>query len=289
MSQHTNPDNPIGIFDSGLGGLTVLSPLIEHLPNEATIYLGDIARTPYGDRSPAEIRKFALQGLEFFIRKNVKALVIACNSASSVALPELHSRAPFPIFDVIAPGARMASQCSRSRAVGVMGTAATINSDTYLYELKSVDINLSVHQVPCPRLAPLIEMTDISTPEYIKAVRDYVQELPLHDIDTLILGCTHYPLIRDVIQAVVGDDMRMIDSGEATAEFLGQELTELGLLRNSHTKSLRDFYLTSHGSEPHTASFKEQAERFLGMVVPQVKQTSLGETGAATSAAGVGQ
>lgn len=287
MNQYTNPDNPIGVFDSGLGGLTVLSPLLKHLPQEATVYLGDVARTPYGDRSPAEIRKFALQGLEFFKRKNVKALVIACNSASSVALPELHAQAPFPIFDVIAPGARMAARCSRSRAVGVMGTVATINSDTYLYELKSADINLSVHQVPCPRLAPLIEMTNISVPEYVTAVRDCLQTLPLHEIDTIILGCTHYPLIKNVIQAVAGDDMRMIDSGEATAEYLEQELTERGLLRKSDIRGVREYYLTSDGSESQTDSFKKQAERFLGMVVPQVTQISLGGTGAATSAAGV--
>lgn len=287
MNQNLNPDSPIGVFDSGLGGLTVLSPLIQHLPQEATVYLGDVARTPYGDRSPGEIRKFALQGLEFFKRKNVKALIIACNSASAVALPELHAQAEFPIFDVIAPGARMAARCSRSRAIGVMGTVATINSDTYLYELKSADVNISVHQVPCPRLAPLIEIPNISAPEYLTAVRDCLQNLPLHDIDTLILGCTHYPLIRDVILAVAGDDMRIIDSGQATAEHVEQELTERGLLRKSATAGEREYYLTSRGSAQYTARFKKQAERFLGMVVPHVKLISLGGTEATTSAVGV--
>ncbi len=289
MNQRLNPDSPIGVFDSGLGGLTVLAPLIQHLPQEATLYLGDVARTPYGDRSPAEIRKFALQGLEFFMRKNVKALVIACNSASSVALPELHAQAPFPIFDVIGPGSRLAARCSRSRAVGVMGTVATINSDAYLYELKSSDINISVHQVPCPRLASLIEMTNISIPEYITVVRDCLQNLPLRDIDTLILGCTHYPLIRDVIQAVAGDEMRMIDSGQATAEHVEQELTERGLLRKSAIAGEREYYLTSRGSGQYTARFRKQAERFLGMIVPHVKQISLGGTETMKSAASASQ
>ncbi|HSH00381.1 MAG TPA: glutamate racemase, partial [candidate division Zixibacteria bacterium] len=188
---------PIGVFDSGLGGLTALGPLIERLPAESTIYLGDLAHTPYGDKTPEEISRYAVEGYEFLAERGIKALVVACNSASAVALPALHACAQVPIFDVVNPGSVIAERHSRSRAIGVVGTAATVASQAYVLELKSIDINLTVHQAACPQLAPMIERDISGVETYLEIVRDCLRGLPLHDIDTLILGCTHYPLIRD--------------------------------------------------------------------------------------------
>ncbi|MFQ5606873.1 MAG: glutamate racemase [Candidatus Zixiibacteriota bacterium] len=270
MKAQTLTDRPIGVFDSGLGGLTVLAPLLENLPSEATVYLGDLARTPYGDRTPEEIRRFSLQGVEFFTRRNVKALVVACNSASAVAMSDIISRAPFPVFDVVTPGSRLAASCSRSLAIGVMGTSATVSSQAYVYELKSLDINLSVHQVACPRLAPLIEDGRLAMSEYLPEVRACLQALPMGDLDTLILGCTHYPLIRGAIRAVVGDEIRLIDSGDATAEVVERELTERRLLRTSPIGGAHEYFVTSRDSHPDTERFRLQAKRFLGRKVPAV-------------------
>lgn len=274
MSDDQN-NRPIGVFDSGLGGLTVLAPLIDRLPNESTIYLGDLERTPYGDKKPQDIIKYAVEGVEFLLSQNIKALVIACNSASSVALPDIFARSTVPVFDVIAPGAKMAIKHSRSRAIGVLGTDATINSDVYSLELKSQDVNVSVHQKACPKLAPMIERGSAGVDAFLSIVRDYIRGLPFDEIDTVILGCTHYPIIKEVFNAACGDEVRLVDSGHATAEHLASELQERGLLTNATTPGEHRYFVTTASDNPATDRFHTLAERFLGRSIDQLDTVNL--------------
>lgn len=279
-----NRNKSIGVFDSGLGGLTVLSPLIQILPRESSVYLGDLARTPYGDKRTEEIKRYAAECVDFFTARDIKALVVACNSASSVAIPEILSHVNIPVFDVITPGARLAAKVSRNRSVAVVGTSATIRSEAYVRELKSCDINLAVFQTDCPALVPLIERGVSGVAPYLEAVRECLRKLPLQDIDTLILGCTHYPLIADVFRAVCGDDIRLIDSGVACAEAVESELRELDLLADEKATATHECFVTGGDTAEGKNGFQQRAQRFLGMDVPEVNVIRLNETSATKSA-----
>lgn len=274
----------IGVFDSGLGGLTVLSPLIQILPHESSVYLGDLARTPYGDKPTEEIKRYAAECVDFFAGRDIKALIVACNSASSVAIPEILSHVNIPVFDVITPGARLAARLSRNRSVAVVGTSATIRSEAYVRELKSSDIDLTVFQTDCPALVPLIESGVSEVTPYIEAVRECLRKIPLQDIDTLILGCTHYPLISEVFRAVCGDDIRLIDSGVACAEAVEIELRELDLLADEEATVTHEYFVTGDNTAEGENGFRQKAQRFLGMDVPEVKVIRLREISESKSA-----
>lgn len=207
----------IGVFDSGIGGLTVVRALLERCPEQDIIYLGDTARTPYGSKSRDTIVKYCLNNAEFLIRHGAKLIVIACNTASSYAYDALSSAFRLPVFEVIGPGCRLAVQRSRQRRIGVIATRATIASGIYEKRIKAVAPEAKVFTTACPLIVPLVEEGWGRKPETAMIVRKYLAGLKSKQIDTLILGCTHYPVIRDLIQRKIGRRVRLVDSAEAVA------------------------------------------------------------------------
>lgn len=212
----------IGIFDSGLGGLTVLRVLAQKFPNESFCYLGDIARLPYGNKSPETIKKYGLQILRFLKERNVKAVVIACNSASTIFLDE-HEWEGMPILNVIAPGCEAALSASEDKRIGVLGTAATVHSHAYKKTLLDSDDQASIIEKACPLLVPLVEEGLVNDAITQAVIERYVSEIKEAAIKTVILGCTHYPVLKEDFHAVLGRDVTLIESGEV----LTQRLNEL--------------------------------------------------------------
>jgi len=222
----------IGIFDSGIGGLTVLKALKEALPEESFIYLGDTARLPYGTKSPETIRRYLQQNMAFMERRGVKALVVACNTASSVLAEVAAQR--FPVFGVVEPGANAANRASRNRRIGVLGTNATVSSNAYAKVLHRLDAALEVTQTACPLLVPLVEEGWEDDPITREIVKRYL-EAPLDaGVDTLILGCTHYPVLKRVIQELVGPQVTLVDSAQEIARRLQTDLREGRIASGNH-------------------------------------------------------
>jgi glutamate racemase len=230
-------DRPIGVFDSGVGGLTVLRELRRQLPNESTIYLGDEARMPYGPREPAEVVGFTREAMRWFAKADCKLVVIACNTATSVALEAVRDEFPVPTIGVIRPGAAAALTATARRAVGVLATVLTVRSGAYVRALRDLDPLVDVAQQACPKLVPLVEEGKAESPEALAAVREYVEPLLTEGgvvrpvVDTLLLGCTHYPLLRDAIEKVAGRDVRVVDSATTTALAVREVLASHRLTR----------------------------------------------------------
>ncbi len=212
----------IGVFDSGIGGLTVLQELCHQFPHTDFVYLGDTARLPYGSKSPATIRKYAEQNLDFLLRQNVQALVIACNSASTQMMDSQYRG--IPLFNVITPGAKKALSKSQTKKIGILGTRATINSQAYEKALKALDPNVQCFSQACPLFVPLAEEGWLDDPVTNLIVFRYVQPLLKYQLDTLILGCTHYPLLAKPIQSAIGFSTLLVDSGSSVAELLKEQL-----------------------------------------------------------------
>lgn len=221
--------SPIGVFDSGLGGLTVARAIQTQLPRESLLYVGDTARVPYGPKSPDTVRRYALQIGTWMVEQGVKAVVVACNTATAHALPALADVLPVPVLGVIAPGATAAVQASRSRAIGVIGTSGTIASGAYTRAITALAPDAVVHGVACPLFVPLIEEGMTTHPATRLIAEDYLAPLQQAGVDTLVLGCTHYPLMRRVIADVLGPGVTLIDSAEETARALRRVLDESGL------------------------------------------------------------
>ncbi len=207
----------IGVFDSGIGGLTVVRALLEELPSRDIIYLGDTARTPYGNKSADTIIKYSLKNTQFLLDKGARLIVIACNTASSYAFGAVSANYDLPVFEVIGPGARQAVERSRKMRIGVIGTRATIASGGYERAIKHLKPEASVTASPCPLLVSIVEEGWISKPETAMIVRKYMHPLKTRQIDTLILGCTHYPVLRNVIQRKIGKRVALVDSADAIA------------------------------------------------------------------------
>lgn len=262
--------NPIGIFDSGIGGLTVVKALMEQLPHENLIYFGDTARVPYGSKSTQVIREYALQDTEFLLSKNVKLIVVACNTVSSVALDVVKKRANLPVIGVIQPGAEAAINTTKNKKVGVIGTLATILSNTYAHTIRQIDPSIEVFSKSCPLFVPLAEEGFIEHKATELIAKEYLFELKLKKIDTLILGCTHYPILSKVIKKVIGENVKLIDSGKCTAEQVEKLLYETGLKNLSKLKANVEFYVSDI---PH--KFTEIGERFLGKKMGRVKVVRL--------------
>ncbi|WP_226036496.1 glutamate racemase [Aquibacillus saliphilus] len=211
-------DQPIGVIDSGVGGLTVASELMRQLPKEQLIYLGDTLRCPYGPRPKEEVIKYTWEMVNFLLKKNIKILVIACNTATAFTLEQLRTELTIPVIGVIQPGARAAIKMSQNMRIGVIGTEGTINSNAYPQALKAINSTIRVNDLACPRFVPMVEDGILFGPDAYKVVSETLKPLKeKNHIDTLILGCTHYPLIRDIIQEVIGDHVNVISSGEETA------------------------------------------------------------------------
>jgi glutamate racemase len=259
---------PIGVFDSGLGGLTVLSELTRLLPNEDTIYVGDTARVPYGTKSPEVIRRYAAEVALFLMRRRVKMLVAACNSVSSVALPGL-KKLPVPVLGVIEPGARAAVRATRNHRIGVIGTPATIRSQSYKRE--SRDPLASVVSQACPLFVPVVEEGWVDRPAALSIAREYLKPLQSARIDTLVLGCTHYPLLKKVIRKVMGRGVMLIDSGRETAAAVKASLEEHGLLADGRRTGSRLFF-----SSDDEQRFKEMSRQFLGWKAMTVRRVRWG-------------
>jgi glutamate racemase len=208
---------PIGVFDSGIGGLTVVSALRTLLPNESIFYLGDTARVPYGGKSAATVQRYSLEIAALLLEENAKTVVVACNTASAVALPQLTESVPVTVTGVILPGAQAAIAATRTGHIGVIGTRATINSAAYERALRSLDPDIRVAVRACPLLVPLIEEGWLQSPITDQIIMRYVGPLVKEGIDTLVLGCTHYPLLRDAIARLLGDAITLVDSAQNCA------------------------------------------------------------------------
>ena len=223
------PNAPIGVFDSGIGGLTVVRALLEQLPGEQLIYFGDTARVPYGPKSPETVRRYSLQIAEWLQSQDVKAIVIACNTATAHALDALRESLTIPVVGVVEPGARAAMQRSQQKVIGVIGTAGTIASGAYERAIHRLAADATVHATACPLFVPLVEegWTDHQATRLIAA--EYLEPMRDAGVDTLVLGCTHYPLLAPVIAEVMGSNVVLIDSAEETARETARILREQGL------------------------------------------------------------
>ncbi len=237
-------NQPIGIFDSGIGGLTVFREIAKILPQEDIIYLGDTARVPYGTKSAATVTRYAIQNVNFLLNQNIKMLVIACNTASAFALEEIQSRFPIPVVGVIGPGVRGALCASRSQRIGVIGTEGTIKSESYLRMILAEAPKAVVIGASCPLFVPLVEEGRWEGPLAEEIVRGYLEKILAEKIDALILGCTHYPLLKKTIQKVVGKSIVLIDSAEETARDVSEILSQKNLTRTENRKPFRKFCVT---------------------------------------------
>jgi glutamate racemase len=261
---------PIGVFDSGTGGLTVLHECLVTLPHEDFVYLGDHARLPYGPRPLAEIRRYALEIALFLEAQDVKLLLVACNAATSAALPELQSTLHIPVVGVIAPEAHTAVQATRNRRIGLLATAATVASGRYAELVCALDAGAQVVSVACPRLVPLIEGDDPYGEETSAAVRDYASELKAADVDTVILGCTHYPLIRPIFQRVFGRGVTLVFSAEETAREVAEALVRKGIENDPAREGACRFLTTGDPT-----LFRELGRRFLQLPIEAVEHVEL--------------
>ena len=235
---------PIGVFDSGVGGLTVVAALQRLLPQESILYLGDTARLPYGTKSPQTVLAYSRKNIDFLVARGVKAVVVACNTASAVTSGAIEP--PVPLWGVLQPGARRAARLSRGR-VGVIATESTIASDAYGKELRRLRPELEVVSMACPLFVPLVEEGWHDDPVAREVARRYLEPLRDGGIDTLVLGCTHYPLLRRVIAEVVGDGVQLVDSAEAVAEVVAEDLAHQGLLTDGAGAPEHHFCVTDAG------------------------------------------
>lgn len=236
---------PIGVFDSGLGGLTVVREVVAQLPHEDIIYVGDTARLPYGTKSPDTIRRYAMQIAFFLLQKEVKMIVVACNTASAVALEAL-SRLPIPVIGVIDPGARAAVLKSKNYHIGVIGTPATVASHAYKTHIHRYVPTARVVESACPLFVPLVEEGWINHPVTNQVARVYLKPLLASSIDTLVLGCTHYPLLKDRLRTIVGARVQLIDSANETAKATKDLLKRRRLLNESRKKGKITTYVTDN-------------------------------------------
>jgi glutamate racemase len=253
---------PIGVFDSGMGGLTVLHECLVTLPHEDFVYLGDGARLPYGPRPLPEIRRFAAEIAGYLEQQGVKLIVAACNSATAAALPDLQRRLSVPVIGVLAPEAHAAVLATRNRRIGLLATEATVASGRYEELVHALDAGAKVVSVACPRLVPLIEGDEPFGEEIAVAVREYAAPLKEADVDTVILGCTHYPLIRPIFQRVFGRGVTLVFSAEETAREAAETLARKGV-ENAESREGTYRFLTT--GDPKL--FREMGRRFLQLPI----------------------
>jgi glutamate racemase len=249
---------PIGMFDSGVGGLTVARAVMDLLPHEDLVYFGDTARLPYGPRPAEEVRKYALEIMDSLVAEDVKLLVVACNSAASTALAEARARYEIPVLSVIEPGVRAAVAATRNSLVGLIGTQATIVSRAYEATLEATGAEVAMVTRACPRFVDFVEAGDTTSDDLVAAAEGYLAPLTVAGVDTLILGCTHYPLLAGVIQYVMGDHVVLISSAEVTAADVYARLRETDLLKRATAPGTHRFIASSEGI------FSELGRRFLG-------------------------
>ena len=264
------PEQPIGIFDSGVGGLTVVRAMMKLLPHENLIYFGDTARVPYGTKSPQVVREYSKDDADFLIKKNVKIIIIACNTVSAVAIDVVQKTARVPVFGVIAPGAKSAIEKTKNKKIGIIGTNGTVNSKAYENAIKLIDKNIQSYGQACPLFVPLVEEDLIEHKATELLAKEYLFNLTVKKIDTLILGCTHYPLLKNVIDKITFNQLNIIDSGEATAFEVKDFLEKENLLNKSKMKSRLEFYVSDAPEK-----FTSIGEKFLGTSLGIVKKVNI--------------
>lgn len=259
----------IGVFDSGIGGLTVYKALKEKMPNEKVIYLGDTARVPYGTKSKDTIINYSVENAEFLLKKNVKIIVIACNSSSSYAVKILQERLRIPVIGVIEPGAEAAIKCSK-RKIGVIGTTATIVSGSYEKTIKEKSEKFEIISKDCPLFVPLVEEGWINHKVTKLVIEEYLQPLIEKGIESLVLGCTHYPVLKNVISEVIGKKIKLVDSAETIAEKVFKIFESLGWLADKNFQVNDEFFVTDFPER-----FKRVGEFFLNKKIEEVKKINL--------------
>jgi glutamate racemase len=253
-----NKDSPIGVFDSGIGGLTVLEKIMEALPRESTVYLGDTARAPYGAKSVETVLRYSFENADFLIEKGVKVLVIACNTSTAIALEPLKESLSIPVVGVIEPGVRQALKVTRNKKIGVIGTEATIQSAAYTRAIKALDPEVEVYSRACPIFVPLVEEGWLDNEIARTTVKFYLESLRNSGIDTLILGCTHYPLLKKTIRRFMGPRVQLVDSAEETSKEVRAVLKRRAIGR-AKGKGIPSFFVTDAPDR-----FIKVGRRFLG-------------------------
>ena len=263
-------NRPIGVFDSGIGGLTVLKEIIKELPDESTIYLGDTARVPYGIRSAETVIRYSFENTQFLSSRDIKLLVVACNTASAVSLDAIKKTISIPVIGVIEPGAKAAVKATKNKRVGVIGTEATIRSSSYTKAIKALDVSIEVFGLACPLFVPLVEegwtegnITTLIVKQYLDRIRD-------QGIDTIVLGCTHYPLLKKVIAEILGEGVRLIDSAVETSLEIEKILEVLGLNREQTGTPAREFFVTDSPER-----FLKVGENFLGQKIQHIEKIAV--------------
>jgi glutamate racemase len=262
----------VGVFDSGMGGLTVLHECLVTMPHEDFVYLGDHARLPYGPRPLPEIRRYARELARFLEGQDVKLILAACNAATSAALPQLQEELEVPVVGVITPEAHAAVQATRNRRVGLMATQATVEAGRYAELVRALDAGVQLTPVACPRLVPLIESDDPFGAATTEAVREYAAPLKAAGVDTVILGCTHYPLIRPIFQRVFGRGVTLVFSAEETAREVAETLARKGIENDADREGAYRFLTTG---EP--GAFRLLGERFLQLPLGEVEHVDVAE------------
>lgn len=261
---------PIGIMDSGVGGLTVVKEVIRQLPHEKVIYIGDTARCPYGPRTTTEVQAFTWQMTQFLLEQNVKMIVVACNTATALTLKDIRANLHIPVLGVIYPGARAAIKSTKNNQIGVIGTEGTIRSKAYVQALQSINARIKISSLACPKLVPLVESGEFSGPFAQRIVEESLRPFKGTSVDTLILGCTHYPLLGEPIQACLGNRVKIISSGEETAREISALLYFQNMLSLASNQFEHEFYTTGSAK-----LFSQIACRWLGMSPLEVRQLSL--------------
>lgn len=268
-------DQPIGIFDSGIGGLTVFQEIARILPHEDLLYLGDTARVPYGTKSAATVLRYALQNIQFLQKKNIKMLVVACNTASAFALTQIQSQFQIPILGVIEPGVEGALRNVRERKmnsfrIGVIGTEGTISSGSYTRSLLAKEPSAFVTSAACPLFVPLVEEGWWNNEITEQVARSYLADLLANEIDALILGCTHYPLLKKTLRKVAGENVSLIDSAKETARATAELLKQKGLLSSKTREPRREFFVTDSPDR-----FQKLADLFLNQTLKEVHHVEI--------------
>lgn len=261
---------PIGVIDSGVGGLTVAKEIMRQLPNEEIIYFGDTARCPYGPRTSREVKRFTWEMTQFLLEKKIKMLVIACNTATAAALEEIQRELPIPVLGVIFPGARAAIKKTKNYRVGIIGTEGTVKSGAYEKALKALNSRLFVSSLACPKFVPLVESGEYSGPVAQKIVEESLKPLLGQNLDTLILGCTHYPLLEPLIKQFMGPEVNVISSGDETAREISAILQYNNMLSSSEDEPIHSFYTSGSRS-----IFSKIASEWLGYPIENVKRKRL--------------
>jgi len=269
-SPNHSSDGGIGVFDSGVGGLTVLREILRALPNEDCMYLGDTARIPYGTKSPETVVRFARKNADFLVSQGIKFLVVACNTAASAGIDAIREHAGVPTIGVIRPGAARACRVSKNGRIGVIGTRATVSSGAYEREIKAVNRDMQVYSAPCPLFVPLAEEGWIDDDVTSLVAERYLSDLVARDIDTLVLGCTHYPLLKTVIAQTVGFDVSIVDSATPVARKVKDLLAERSLENTDKHERRVSFYVTD---DPDT--FARVGGSFLGIPISDVTHVDI--------------